>query len=233
MQSSQLTLYWSPLSQPSRAVHALLLIADIPFNTVVIDLSKGEQRTEDFKKINPRGVVPAIQDGDFTLGESTAILKYLCNTQPSIPGHYWPKNDDKRALVDQFLEYNGNHFRDSLHAPYMFYLIQKLRGVTFEAAEFESAMKACWKELDTLEVYLGQHEGDFIVGKEPTIADIQIFSDFTSIYYNKIEEQFAENDKYPRIKAWKNKMLEIIGVKKIFNQWHDKVLPNINGFMYS
>ena len=37
----------------------------------------GETHTEDYLKINPRGKIPALQDGDFVLCESVAINTYL------------------------------------------------------------------------------------------------------------------------------------------------------------
>src|SRR5262249_18565794 len=44
-----------------------------------MDLAKGEQRTEDYLKINPQGRVPALRlDDGQPLSENTAILPYLC-----------------------------------------------------------------------------------------------------------------------------------------------------------
>jgi glutathione S-transferase len=48
-------LYFNPLSQPSRAIHALLLLGHIPHNLHVIDLMKQEQNTPEYKKISPTG----------------------------------------------------------------------------------------------------------------------------------------------------------------------------------
>lgn len=61
---------------------------------------KGEQRGEAFLKINPRGMVPFIVEGDWKLGESTAILKYLCETRSSIPKTMWPECPKARAYID-------------------------------------------------------------------------------------------------------------------------------------
>ena len=51
---AQITLYWNLISQPSRAVKALLAFGNIPHKEVNIDLMKGEQRGEEYAKINPQ-----------------------------------------------------------------------------------------------------------------------------------------------------------------------------------
>jgi glutathione S-transferase len=44
---------------------------------VTVNLFQGEQREETFRKVNPTGQVPVLQDGSLTLRESNAILAYL------------------------------------------------------------------------------------------------------------------------------------------------------------
>lgn len=54
------TLYWNIVSQPSRAVKALLDISKIDYKLVPIDLFKMEQRSPSFLNINPMGTVPTL-----------------------------------------------------------------------------------------------------------------------------------------------------------------------------
>jgi len=42
-----------------------------------VDLAAGDQRKEDYKKVNVNATLPFLVDGDVTLGESAAILQYL------------------------------------------------------------------------------------------------------------------------------------------------------------
>jgi glutathione S-transferase len=124
-----ITLYWAIGSQPSRAVKALLLAGNIPHKEVSIDIMKGEQKGEEYTRINPRQLVPYIKDGDFGLSESNAILKYLCNTYDTIPEHFFPKKLQDRYRVDQFLEYHQFHFRPAILGPLRSKLGTKLRGM--------------------------------------------------------------------------------------------------------
>ena len=39
-------------------------------------------------------------EGDFKVAESTAILKYICETRTSVPETMWPKDSKMRAFCD-------------------------------------------------------------------------------------------------------------------------------------
>lgn len=50
-----LTLYWFPGSQPSRAVKAALDMGPVEYISEVRDIFKGETKTEEYLKMNPKG----------------------------------------------------------------------------------------------------------------------------------------------------------------------------------
>ena len=70
-------LYCHPASTTSRMVMLFAAEQKIPLEIKVVDLFTGEHQGEAFKKINPSGLVPALQDDQLILTESSAILKYL------------------------------------------------------------------------------------------------------------------------------------------------------------
>ena len=49
----------------------------IPYEFVLLDMAAGEHQKSEYLAINPMGKVPAIEDDDFKLWESGAILLYL------------------------------------------------------------------------------------------------------------------------------------------------------------
>jgi glutathione S-transferase len=49
----------------------------LPYESKLLEFSKGQHRTPEFLALNPRGKVPVLRDGDFVLYESLAILEYL------------------------------------------------------------------------------------------------------------------------------------------------------------
>ncbi len=102
----------------------------------------GQNRTPEYLKINPQGLVPCIVDNSdgFVLCESTAILKYICNTQKSVPEHFWPKEEKQRALTDQFLEFYTFHFRPAMVAPLRLKMSKMYRGLDYSEDTMKTAM---------------------------------------------------------------------------------------------
>ena len=72
-----LTLYYGP-GACSMASHIVLEESGEKYEPKRMDLAKGEQRTEEYLKMNPLGRVPLLQlDNGDPLAENTAILPYL------------------------------------------------------------------------------------------------------------------------------------------------------------
>ncbi|MGQ0696939.1 MAG: glutathione S-transferase family protein [Panacagrimonas sp.] len=74
----------------------------VPYTLHPISLSKQEQKTEAFLKINPNGRIPAIVDreeGDFAVFESGAIMIYLAEKY----GRFLPKDVKGRSRAIQWV----------------------------------------------------------------------------------------------------------------------------------
>jgi len=56
-------LYFAPTSNGLRAA-VVLEETGLPYRTHKVDLAKGEQRTPEFLKLNPAGLIPVIVDSD-------------------------------------------------------------------------------------------------------------------------------------------------------------------------
>jgi glutathione S-transferase len=75
--SNLLTLFYAP-GACSMAAHIVLEESGEKYEGRRMDLTKGEQKTEMYLKINPQGRVPALcLDDGSPLAENTAILPYL------------------------------------------------------------------------------------------------------------------------------------------------------------
>jgi len=103
--------YYDLMSQPSRAVYLLLRANSIKYTDCPVAIRKGEHLTPEYASINPFQKVPALDDNGFKLTESVAILKYLCDSQSSIPEHWYPKDLKARARVDEYMAWQHSNLR--------------------------------------------------------------------------------------------------------------------------
>ena len=57
----------------------------------------GETKTPEFTRLNPRQKIPVLQDGDFTIAESPAIIAYLSDTYGTDDNRLIPLDPRLRA----------------------------------------------------------------------------------------------------------------------------------------
>ncbi|WP_026608280.1 glutathione S-transferase family protein [Methylocapsa acidiphila] len=74
-------LYWAPRTRSLRALW-VLEEAGAPYERVRIDLAAGEQKSAEFRAINPMAKVPALTDGALAVAESGAICAYVAEAHP-------------------------------------------------------------------------------------------------------------------------------------------------------
>ncbi|BAT58211.1 glutathione S-transferase GST-6.0 [Variibacter gotjawalensis] len=99
---SSIKFFYSPGSC-ALASHIALEESGLGFDPALIALAKGEQKTPEYLKINPKGRVPAIQDGDFTLTENPAILRYVARKAPA--AKLWPDDPIEEARCTEWLAF--------------------------------------------------------------------------------------------------------------------------------
>ena len=103
-------LYFHPVSTVSRPIMLFAADNNIALDYQVVDLMTGEHLKPAFAAINPSCAVPALEDGDFRMAESSAILKYLAD-KFDLPSY--PKDLQKRARVNEMMDWlNTGFYRD-------------------------------------------------------------------------------------------------------------------------
>ena len=70
-----LKLYGSAMS--FARVLVVILEKGLPYEHIFVDIAKGDQKSEAYKKLQPFGKVPALEDDGFFIFESRAICRYL------------------------------------------------------------------------------------------------------------------------------------------------------------
>src|SRR4029079_17101653 len=82
-----LKLYYHPVSTTCRPIMLFAAESGIKLDLALVDLFTGAHYKPDFLAVNPSPQVPVLDDGDFRLTESSAILKYLAEkvNSPAYP----------------------------------------------------------------------------------------------------------------------------------------------------
>jgi glutathione S-transferase len=93
-----LEVYWGSGSPFAWRVLLTLEIKRLPYVSHLLEFSKQEHKTPEFLKLNPRGKVPVLRDGDFVVYESLAVMKYLDDKHPEPP--LFGRNPEEAARIN-------------------------------------------------------------------------------------------------------------------------------------
>ncbi len=144
------------------SVHVVLEELGVDYDLYKVDLSKGEQRSPEYLKINPRGQVGALKTPDGLLSENAAMIVYLNDKH----GHkVIPAKGFERAQALQWLMFANS----TMHPAY-----SKVLFATRNNASEELVKAACdgvQKQWDQVEQQLEQSGGPYITGKNFTAGD--------------------------------------------------------------
>ncbi|XP_051887997.1 glutathione S-transferase theta-2 [Pristis pectinata] len=208
-----LRVYYDLLSQPSRAVLMFLKCTGIPHVERPVALRRGEQKSEEFTKLNPMQKVPVIVDNGFVLTESVAILKYLA-TKYDVPQFWYPRDVFLRAKVDEYLAWQ--HLNVRLHAAKVFILevlIPNMSGQPVDKVKLNKALTELNSTLDVLESMFLKNQ-PFLCGEEITVGDLSAICEL-------MQPLGANRDilkDRPKLVAWHNRVRSFVG--KPFDEVH-------------
>jgi len=193
-------LHFHPVSTASRPVVLFLAEHDIPYEPVVVDLQTGAHKKEPFITLNPSSQVPVLEDGDFVLTESSAILKYLAEKHDSAA---YPKDLKKRARVNSVMDWFNTAFMREfayhLTYPQLFPHHKRSSDVT-QTDTIQWGRDKCEFWFDILDKNLiGNHK--FVAGDEITIADY-----FGAEIIATGDIIGVKLDRYPNISRWMKTM---------------------------
>jgi glutathione S-transferase len=199
---SMMTLYFSP-GACSLASHIGLEETGAPYELKPILLAKGQQRTEDYLKINPRGKVPALSVDGKILVENTAILTYLSRKFPN--KKLLPADPAEEARCIGTMCWFSSVVHPSYqrsHRPERF-----AEGEAAAAGVKENGKKSFWANLQEIDSMI--QGNDWVMGSEFTGVD-----PYALVFYG-----WASRSGYPvkdlkAYTAWQERMMNRATVKK-------------------
>jgi glutathione S-transferase len=203
-------LYMHPVSTASRPVRLFIAENKIPIEEQVVDLMTGEHYKEPYATINPNRLVPMLEDGDFRLTESSAILKYLAGKY-DLPSY--PKDLKKRAKVDEMMDwFNTQFYRDygyGLTYPQIFAHHKRPNDeIQSGTIGWGKERAAGWfKILD--DYWLGPQK-QYLCGDQITVADY-----FGACLVTVGEVIRCDFSAYPNVDRWLNNMRKLGSWNKV------------------
>lgn len=162
----------------------------LPYELTLVDVLKGEQKSDDYLAVNPLGVVPyLVTETGRGIGESNAMLWYLADRS-----HLIPDSAEDKAEAMQWMFFEQSKLEPFI-SPARFFshiLPQEKDARADDIANWQSAAKP---GLDRLDTHLSQRT--FMLESGYSIADIAVFG-----YVHVLGEAGLNWDDYPNIKTW-------------------------------
>ena len=197
-----MTLYFSP-GACSLASHIGLEETGATYEIKPILLAKGQQRTEDYLKINPRGKVPALNVDGKILVENTAILTYLARRFPE--KRLMPADPAEEARCIGTMCW----FSSVVHPSYQRFHRPE-RFAESEAAHAgvkENGRKLFWANLQEIDSMIDAN--DWVMGREFTAVD-----PYALVFYGWGERSGFPMKELSAYTAWQERMMKRPTVKK-------------------
>jgi maleylacetoacetate isomerase len=173
----RLYTYWR--SQASFRVRIALRLKGIAVEAIPLDLLKGDQFDDAYRRLNPEMVVPTLIDGDGPpLVQSLAIIEYLEERYPQPP--LLPSDIRARAHVRALAQ--------MLAADAHPFIVPRVRKYLHQDLALDETARMKWLRhwLDTgsraAEDVLARdpRTGQFCCGEQPSVADICLVAHLTS-----------------------------------------------------
>ena len=164
-------LYFHPASTVSRPVSFFIADHGIVVQERIVDLFGGEQYGPEFTAINPNNTVPVLQDGEFRLTESSAILKYLAD---KVASPAYPTPAQARAQVNATMDwFNTGFYRTFGYGLCYAQLLDpyKLADATGQAQALAAAKAGSEKCLGVLNDHMLGDGRAHLCGAEISLAD--------------------------------------------------------------
>jgi glutathione S-transferase len=164
----------------------------------------GVVNTPEYRKLNPNGLVPTIQDDGLTLWESNVIVRYLVGKHDVRP--LWPDDLSVRALADQWMDWSQTTFWPALRVLFLGLIRtppEKRDAQALEASRLKTA-----ETLGILDAHLASRE--YVGGAAFTIGDIPIGCGIWRWMALPIERP-----ELPNVQRWFNALAQRAAYRKI------------------
>jgi len=212
-------LYADPISTTCRPVLLFIAESGAPVELHHVDLFTGAHLKPEYAAINPSRAVPALQDDDLLIGESSAILKYIAD---KIDSPAYPKDLKKRAKVNAMMDWlNTGLYRDFGYGyvyPQIFPKFKHEHEIA-QTATIDCGRERSKKWLSILDQDLIGPKNNYLVGNEVTIADY-----FGVGIFSLADLMRCDLSPWPNIQRWLKNMRALPSWDKVHADFNAKLV---------
>jgi len=162
-----LKLYGLHASPFSRLVAAVLIEKQVPFELVVVDLSKGEHKTPEFLSKHPFGQVPLIDDDGFIVYEARAICYYIASKYANQGTPLLPTGLEANTRYQQAVFVEASHFNEHANRATNEKIYKPYQGLPPDIEAFDKSIADLTVKLDVYDKILSKQK--YLVG------DVRLF----------------------------------------------------------
>ena len=187
-------LHYHPRSPNSIPVLAVAHHLGIHLDLQEVNLLAGDQRKPDFLRLNPNGKVPTLEDGDFRLWESNAIMQYIASKKPN--NSLWPQDERVRADISRWQFWRMGDWGKATATLVWENLIKKwVTGGDPDPEEVKRGEELFHGVATILNGHLQSR--NYLVGSEVTLADFSV-----AAFMVYAEPCRFPLDRYNQIRSW-------------------------------
>jgi glutathione S-transferase len=165
-----LQLHYHP-SDASLMPHIFLEELGVPFELKLVDRARNAQKSPEYLRLNPNGLIPVLEDGDLVVYETPAILLHLADTHPQA-GLMPALGTAERAHGYKWLVWLSNTLQATLVQLFYAERYVPAEGVANFRARTEARLVPL---LDQLEGQLQSNGGPWLLGANYSAADCMAF----------------------------------------------------------
>jgi len=187
-------LHQFPLSGHCHRVALFMSLLGLPVETIHVNLPEREHKAAPYLALNPRGLVPTIEDGATVVHDSLAILVYLA--QRYAP-QWLPPTPERAAEQQRWFALAAGEMSYSVGAA----RLNRVFGLPLDLAATQQRAHAFLAELD-------RHltDRDWLMGDAVSLPDIAHYS-----YIVRAPEGGVMLEAYPHVVAWLHRVEALPG----------------------
>jgi glutathione S-transferase len=169
----------------------------LPHQHVDAGGSFGGRDTPEFRRLNPHGRVPVVEDEGCVVWESHSIIRYLAARYGS--GALWPEAPAERSLADRWMDWTLATLQPDFIALFWGYF--RTPAAQRKASLIDGARQRCAADYRLLDEHLATRR--YLAGDAFTMGDIPAG---TSLY--RYFEMGGEVPELPHLRAWYERLAE-------------------------